>query len=292
MRDDVGIRSQEFVEDGPERRRDQYSAQRQQAWRSLPDATVGRFQQTQAMAQQVQQRQQQHDREMMQSAQELAMGEIRRKTAMEELQWAQQLHGADMLEIQKKSAAATLRLQEAQVEKALKAMGDENLDKFSKLADLSEPEMAYMRSELGMDATIRGGKIEIGEVAPEKRAQARAKLEGYEKQRSEMHEAQVQALKNRGLRQPETAQQTMRDYTRLLEKTQGVESIMWTPEHRQQVETLMQVYRDKLAADGIDLQALDAATAAKKAEQAPEQAADDEPMWNSLYEELLKESGK
>ncbi len=113
--DDWAYRSQVFKE-GVENRRDRYSERRDVAWRSLPDATIGRFQQVQS-----------HNAEMMQASQNLALSELTRKQALEELEMAQRLNGADMISLQKRQATAQVEFEELRLKNEAKKFKRDDL---------------------------------------------------------------------------------------------------------------------------------------------------------------------
>lgn len=129
--------------------------QQGQAWSHLPDVVTG-FQQAYARSQQIDQAAQAHTMEMAKGASSLALDELRRKQAMEELQWAGQLHTADMLDIQKQAALADLELHKAQTAKALKDLNhDETEDRWIGISDEARDSLI----EAGMIGDLSGGKF-------------------------------------------------------------------------------------------------------------------------------------
>jgi hypothetical protein len=146
--------------------------QQGQAWSHLPDMVTG-FQQAYARSQQIDQAAQAHQMDMAKGASSLALDELRRKQAMEELQWAGQLHGADMMEMDKRQKAAQTALVEAQTQKAIT---DLNVDPNAGLImKMSEEEKDSLIEDQGITLDFSGGKVKAVPATPEQRSQAGAR---------------------------------------------------------------------------------------------------------------------
>jgi|KBSSwiStaDraftv2_1062776.scaffolds.fasta_scaffold231201_2 hypothetical protein len=117
---EIALHSQQLSEQTGARTADALS-QQSEAWRHLPDVVTG-FQRSYGLSQQIQQQAQAHQAEILKSSSELALDELKRKQAAEELQWAQQLHQTDMLQYQKDAMKAETDLRIAQAQKARAAL--------------------------------------------------------------------------------------------------------------------------------------------------------------------------
>lgn len=116
----------------------------------------------QALQQQALQAAQENERRNSLTASELATDQIRRTQAMEELQWAREVHSTAMLKYQRRAAKAQADLVEAQAEKTKQELGTPPISR------ISTQHLDYMLA-------LGGEKFEKGkwvEGTPEERADA------------------------------------------------------------------------------------------------------------------------
>lgn len=151
---EIALQSQQLLEQTGNRQA-RALEQQGQAWSHLPDMVTG-FQQAYARSQQIDQAAQAHQMDMAKGASSLALDELRRKQAMEELQWTAQLHSTDMMEMDKKQKIAQTRLIEAQTDKAISDLNhDPNQDDWIRL----DPATRRGLIKSGMMGEISGGKF-------------------------------------------------------------------------------------------------------------------------------------
>lgn len=133
--------------------------------------TIGNYQQGQQHQMQMARAQQQMQLENMQVASELALNESRRQSAIEELQWARELHSTDMLKMQKDALEAETNLRIAQAKKAEESLSgrDEAFQFYEHDRDAA--------LAAGMDMTFVNGRPTVIEADPEKRKAAQDRLD-------------------------------------------------------------------------------------------------------------------
>lgn len=120
----------------------------------------------QALQQQALQAAQEDERRNRLTASELATDQIRRQQAMEELQWAREVHTTGMLKYQRTAAKAQAELLVAQAEKAKQELGTPPISR------ISTQHLDYMLA-------MGGEKYEKGKWVPateEERADARSRM--------------------------------------------------------------------------------------------------------------------
>jgi hypothetical protein len=133
--------------------------------------TIGNYQQGQQHQMQMARAQQQMQLENMQVASELALNESRRQSAIEELQWARELHSTDMLKMQKDALEAETNLRIAQAKKAEESLSgrDEAFQFYEHDRDAA--------LAAGMDMTFVNGRPTVIEADPEKRKAAQDRMD-------------------------------------------------------------------------------------------------------------------
>lgn len=164
MRDDVAFRSQLFGEQVAQRR-DEYAKWQMSAMDRLADRSyqVGRDARSDLIEdQRMRMAMEQHSLDMNKGATDLAMDELRRKAASEELLWTQQLHTTDMLGLEKDAASLRVRMLRMQADRAEReSNGDTDIHDLMR----SSPEqMDYMIGHLGIMPRVNGGRVTFDAV--------------------------------------------------------------------------------------------------------------------------------
>lgn len=165
MQDNVGFQSQQFGEQVAQRR-DRYAQQ------NIDTAKMGM--QIPAMMQETMARQQAMRINDQQAASQLAYDELKRQDAMQQLQWARELHTTDMLAMQKEDFQLNLQMKRQQVEKLARDAGMEGYDTWSRMDDYDRD--AALAN--GVKLNLSGGRIVAEEASPEDVAAAKARREG------------------------------------------------------------------------------------------------------------------
>lgn len=190
VQDSAGFQSQQFGEQVAQRR-DRYAAQNIDTWSQAANV-VPRFQQAQQMVDERQIR-------AAKVASDLANDQLHRQQGLEDLQWAQQLHQTDMIGLQKRGMAAAIALQEAQARKAIDDLG---AGQSAKYWDLTDEEMDYMASELGIIGNLNGGRLEIGKATPEQSAAAKSRRESRQTREQQNRLEQIRVANQARLDDP------------------------------------------------------------------------------------------
>jgi len=156
--DDIGFRSQQFAEQ-VEQRRDGYRQQRMASWQMLPQYVQGAIQNNLA-ARKMQMDTQRQQQDMLESSSRLALDELRRKQAIEELQWAEMLHTDEARQLSLRQQAAQTALLEKQAEKAARDLDPR--------PELSRPMDKRQLNAMGYDAVLENGTYRVIDADPEK----------------------------------------------------------------------------------------------------------------------------
>lgn len=196
VQDSAGFQSQQFGEQVAQRR-DRYAAQNIETWGQAANV-VPRFQQAQQMVDERQMR-------AAKVASDLASDQLHRQQALEDLQWSQQLHQADMIGLQKRGMAAEIALKEAQTKRAIEELGGGERIPYTMLT----PErMDYAISKLGIMADPASG-MRVRAATKEERAAAEQRAT-ERLQQSQQYELEQIRTRNEG-RGTSDALETQRD---------------------------------------------------------------------------------
>ena len=187
MKDDVAFQSQQFAEQ-VEQRRDHYADQMQATWRQLPEGMMN-AQRMQATRQNMLMAQQEHQLNMDRGAQALAMDQLRRQDAADQLQWSRELHTTDMLAINKRMAAAQADMAEMNVMKMRKELDDGVPSNV-----LSEEKMDSLIVS-GAFAEMKNGRYETRPATPEEISAAKARSEYRRTERERIYKMQLNEQK-------------------------------------------------------------------------------------------------
>ena len=178
MRDDVAFQSQVFGEQVAQRR-DRYAQQNiDTAWRGsqIPMQAIGAMQARQEMGynalrqQALQQEMQLHSQQV---ASQLATDELKRQDAIQQLQWARELHSTDMIQMQKDMMAEDLALKRAEVKRRTQEL-EGGMETKDFLAKADAYTMATIYS-MGIEPSITGNRMnfrELQDKSLQQRAQA------------------------------------------------------------------------------------------------------------------------
>lgn len=178
---EIALRSQQLSEQTGARQADALARQGV-AWQQMPGIVTG-FQESYARSQQIAFQAQRQHADMLHSASDLAMDELRRKNAAEELQWAQQLHTTDMLEYQKRTAKAQTEYEEARLGKLKEDLAGAHAHQFN----FTDEEIDRMNA-LGHALTFQGGRVDTRDATPEEQARGQANI-NRKKYRDSLHAA-------------------------------------------------------------------------------------------------------
>lgn len=177
MRDDVAFQSQVFGEQVAQRR-DRYAQQNiDTAWRGsqIPMQAIGAMQARQEMgynALRQQALQQEMELQSQQVASQLATDELKRQDAIQQLQWARELHSTDMIQMQKDMMAEDLALKRAEVKRRTQELeGGIEIKDFVARADAYTMASIY---SMGIEPTITGNRMNFRELQ-DKSLQSRAR---------------------------------------------------------------------------------------------------------------------
>lgn len=172
MRDDTAFRSQQFTE-AVAQRRDQYSAQRINAMQQVPGYVNNAFEQFRA-----QQQQQailgEHQQRMLESASRLGLDELKRKQALEELDWAQRLHSDRMFQLRVRAMESAVELDIAKTANEIERL--RGSDMMDMLRAFDPERMDYIISALGQTPEIDGDRIRFRKSTPEEISEARGRI--------------------------------------------------------------------------------------------------------------------
>lgn len=129
--------------------------------------------------------QQEQQMRLSQVASDLANDQLHRQQALEDLQWSQQLHQADMIGLQKRGMAAEIALKEAQTKKAIDELGGERIP----YAMLTPERMDYAIGTLGIMANP-GDNMRVRPATDEERAAANQRIQerAYQGQQYELEQ--------------------------------------------------------------------------------------------------------
>ena len=178
MRDDVAFQSQVFGEQVAQRR-DRYAQQNiDTAWRGsqIPMQAIGAMQARQEMgynALRQQALQQEMQLQSQQVASQLATDELKRQDAIQQLQWARELHSTDMIQMQKDMMAEDLALKRAEVKRRTQEL-EGGMETKDFLAKADAYTMATIYS-MGIEPSITGNRMnfrELQDKSLQQRAQA------------------------------------------------------------------------------------------------------------------------
>ena len=205
VQDSPSFQSQQYVQgiqeqsaNRQERYVDRYAQSRQQ----IAEVPM-RFMQARGMAMEQQRMQQEQQMRLSKVASDLANDQLHRQQALEDLQWSQQLHQADMIGLQKRGMAAEIALKEAQTKKAIDELGGERIP----YAMLTQERMDYAISKLGIMADP-SSNMRVRAATKEERAAAEQR-ENDRLQRTQQDELEQIRTRNegRGLADPSLAEQ-------------------------------------------------------------------------------------
>lgn len=205
VQDSAGFQSQQFVEQ-IEERRDRYSQQNIDTARNtwgqvgnLPGQFLNSYRaaKTHRWAEEDRNRRIQQDEQEAalrkeQVASDLANDQLHRQQALEDLQWSQQLHQADMIGLQKRGMAAEIALKEAQTKKAIDELGGERVP----YAMLTPERMDYAISELGIMANP-SDNMRIRPATPDERSAAGQRIKSRQQQ-GQQYELEQIRTRNEG----------------------------------------------------------------------------------------------
>ena len=179
VQDSPSFQSQQYVQgiqeqsaNRQERYVDRYAQSRQQ----IAEVPM-RFMQARGMAMEQQRMQQEQQMRLSKVASDLANDQLHRQQALEDLQWSQQLHQADMIGLQKRGMAAEIALKEAQTKKAIDDLGGERVP----YAMLTPERMDYAISELGIMANP-SDNMRIRPATPDERSAAGQRIKSRQQQ--------------------------------------------------------------------------------------------------------------
>lgn len=166
MRDDVAFQSQVFGEQVAQRR-DRYAQQNiDTAWKGsqIPMQAIGAMQARQEMgynALRQQALQQEMELQNQQVASQLATDELKRQDAIQQLQWARELHSTDMIQMQKDMMAEDLALKRAEVKRRTQELqGGVEVQDFLR----ANPDHMVSTYALGMEPYIEGNRVRFREL--------------------------------------------------------------------------------------------------------------------------------
>jgi hypothetical protein len=159
-------------------RRDRYAQQNiDTAWRGsqIPMQAIGAMQARQEMgynALRQQALQQEMQLQSQQVASQLATDELKRQDAMQQLQWARELHSTDMIQMQKDMMAEDLALKRAEVKRRTQELeGGVEVQDYLR----ANPDHMVSAYALGMEPYIEGNRVrfrELQDKSLQQRAQA------------------------------------------------------------------------------------------------------------------------
>jgi len=171
VQDSAGFQSQQFGEQVAQRR-DRYAAQNIETWGQAANV-VPRFQQAQQMVDERQMR-------AAKVASDLASDQLHRQQALEDLQWSQQLHQADMIGLQKRGMAAEIALKEAQTKHAIESLGEGRLNRYW---ELDEDQRDSLIADQGFIGVPNGNRVDMTKASEDQRAAARERQKARQEQR-------------------------------------------------------------------------------------------------------------
>ena len=233
MRDSVAFQSQMFGEQVAQRR-DRYAQQNiDTAWRGsqIPMQAIGAMQARQEMgynALRQQALQQEMQLQSQQVASQLATDELKRQDAIQQLQWARELHSTDMIQMQKDMMAEDLALKRAEVQRRTRELqGGVEVQDFLR----ANPDHMVSTYALGMEPYIEGNRVrfrELQDKSLQQRAQASLMRTPWQRDytRSELTR-QMEAASN-VLKNSDASEEVLDAANRLL--LQSTQALAGTPE--------------------------------------------------------------